>query len=116
MSCYYGIICWIVGLITDFGLIKILGGITTSIGLSMIWDIKCPKLFFSFRNYTYQIFLMGIFAQVFIKMLYKRIDVSESIAYVICIIAGLYVPVIITKLIKRIKFKPLLMMIGLYQH
>ena len=43
------------------------GGIVSSFGFALIADKFLPKLFFSFRDYTYQIFLMGIFAQMFVK-------------------------------------------------
>lgn len=50
------------------------------------------NLFHSFRNYTYQIFLVGIFAQIGIKALYHKLYFSGSYFgwWLICILLGIY--------------------------
>ena len=60
---------------------------------------KFENLFSSFRNYTYQIFLMGIFFQLFVKVLYLHIGLANLYLtfFIICIIVGLYLPVLCTK-------------------
>lgn len=58
------------------------------------------NLFHSFRNYTYQIFLIGIFAQIFVKILSNmfRFPGSYPIWWLVCVLAGVYVPVFIARL------------------
>ena len=55
-----GVILYAIGyLFNPFGMKA--GGIIMSIGLSLVLDKYIPSMFKGFRNYTYQIFLMGIF-------------------------------------------------------
>lgn len=89
------------------------GGITLSFALAFIADKYIPKLFFSFRNYTYQIFLMGIFAQMLIKILFKHVNWPYFPTYLLCIAVGLYVPVVVSKIIEIINWKPLALCVGL---
>lgn len=107
-----GVGLYFLGLYTDRFIVT-MGGIAFSFGLALIADKYIPKLLCGFRNYTYQIFLMGIFAQMFIKILYKHIPMPYILAYVICIAVGLYVPVLISKLIEKINWKPLSLCVGL---
>lgn len=76
-----------------------------------------PNLFGTFRNYTYQIFLMGIFIQVFVRIIifhvFNRNIVTTILLYICSIILGLYIPVLISKIILRINFKPINMIFGL---
>lgn len=89
------------------------GGIVTSFGLALIADKYLPKLFFSFRNYTYQIFLMGIFAQMFVKIVYRHISMPYVAGFVLCFLAGLYVPVIVSEVIEKMNWKSLKLCVGL---
>ena len=89
------------------------GGIVSSFGFALIADKFLPKLFFSFRDYTYQIFLMGIFAQIFVKIVYRHISMPYVAGFVICLLAGLYMPVLVSKIIERINWKPLSLSVGL---
>ena len=120
-----GIGIYAIGVVT-IPVFKIIGGIVLSIGLALTFDAYIPKIFSSFRNYTYQIFLMGIFCQIFVCILYAyfgspiyvdltfaRIDVCYLAAFLLCIAVGLYIPVIISKLIEKTGSKPLLLCIGL---
>lgn len=91
----------------------VVGGIVASFGLALIADRYLPKLFLSFRNYTYQIFLMGIFAQMFVKIVYRHFSMPYVAGFVICLLAGLYVPVVVSKVIGKIDWKPLKMCVGL---
>jgi len=93
--------------------IATVGGINVSLGLALVLDKYLPKAFFTFRNYTYQIFLMGIFAQIAVKIAYRHINIPYIGAYMLCILAGLYVPVVVSKFMERINWKPLLMCVGL---
>lgn len=90
-------------------------------GCSFFWllsyrvDQKLPMLFSSFRDYTYQIFLVGIFFQIFLKALYNRLQIEGIylLAYLICILIGIYMPVILSKLISRLKNRYLNLLLGL---
>lgn len=89
------------------------GGIILSFAIALIADKYIPKLFFSFRNYTYQIFLWGIFAQMAVKIAYRHIEMPYLVAYIICILVGLYVPVLVAKIVEKINWKPLSLCYGL---
>lgn len=69
-------------------------------GLSIKADRSLSdNLFHSFRNYTYQIFLIGIFAQIFVKILSNRFlfPGSYPVWWLVCVLAGIYVPVAIAR-------------------
>jgi hypothetical protein len=100
-----------------------MSGIAFSVGLAFIFEKYCPTLFSSFRNYTYQIFLMSIFVQIAVKIIYKRIALMEIaihypiytyvLFFLICLILGLYVPVIVSKIAEKWNRTPILLSIGL---
>ena len=98
---------------TNSSFTGVVGGITLSFGLALIADKYIPKLFLDFRNYTYQIFLMGILAQMFVKIMYRYITMPYVPAYLLCLLAGLYVPVLVSKIIEKINWKPLSLCVGL---
>lgn len=108
-----GIVVYIIGLFTEWAILKTVGGITFSFGLALLLDRYMPQTFFSFRNYTYQIFLIGIFAQMFVKIMYKHISMPYMVAYIFCILMGLYVPVFVSKILEWINLKPLSLCVGL---
>ena len=107
-----GIAIYVAGRFT-LPFVATLGGIMFSFGLVLIADKYVPKLFCGFRNYTYQIFLMGILAKMFVKIMYRYISVPYMAAYFVCILAGLYVPVLVSKFIEKINWKPLSLCVGL---
>ena len=107
-----GIAIYVIGNLT-FPFITTVGGITISFGIALLLDRYIPKTFFSFRNYTYQIFLMGIFAQMFVQIMFKHISMPYIVAYILCILMGLYVPVLVSKLLEKINWKPLSLCVGL---
>ena len=96
-----------------FPFITTIGGILFSAGLAVLLDKYLPKTFFTFRNYTYQIFLIGIFAQIFVKIMYRHFGGPYYLVFIICILTGVYVPVAISKIIERINWRPLSMCVGL---
>ena len=57
----FGLLLYILSYYLQFPLGVAFGAIVFSAGLAFMFDDKIPNLFSSFRNYTYQIFLMGIF-------------------------------------------------------
>ncbi len=89
------------------------GGIVLSVGLALAADKYLPWLFKSFRDYTYQIFLMGIFVQMAVKVVYLRFGLPHPAAYLLSIVLGLYVPVLVSKVVERINWKPALVCMGL---
>ncbi len=96
-------------------LLAILGGILFSFGIALLADRFVPRIFFTFRDYTYQIFLMGIFAQIFVKILYRHPLASfpYALVWLLCVLAGLYLPVLVARLAERISFRPLSLCLGL---
>lgn len=90
-------------------------GILFSFSLCINLAKQFPKLFTSFRDYTYQIYLMAIFFQVSVRLIYSRIDQSNLywLFVIISIFAGIYVPTLIGKIIKRINNKYLNTCFGL---
>ena len=84
-----------------------MGGIAFSIGLVLILNSSFPKTFFSFREYYFQIFLMGYFVQILFRTLYGHLSIPYIIGYLICLALGIYVPVVVTKIIQYRKLTSL---------
>lgn len=93
--------------------ISAIGGILLSLYLCLLFFKLSPNIFVSFRDYTYQIFLLGLFAQEFVKLIRFKMVLPFLPVYVLSVFAGLYVPVIVSKIVRRIGRKPLLLCIGL---
>lgn len=108
-----GLIAYVICFTFNISFVIIWGAIAFSAGLAFILDEYLPKTFFTFRNYTYQIFLISIFVQIAVKMVYKRVEMPYIVGYLICIAIGLYVPVIISKILEKINWQPLLLCVGL---
>lgn len=109
---FAGVAVYIAGYYSD-PLIQAMGGILFSCSLALILDRIIPWCFHTFRDYTYQIFLMGIFAQILVKILFRHIRLPYIVAYLICVLAGLYVPVLVSIVLKKINWPPLLYCVGL---
>lgn len=92
-----------------------IAGCIMSFSLAINADKVFPLLFSSFRNYTYQIFLMGIFFQAAFKIIYQHILAPDyyGLCYIICILLGVYTPVLISKIVQRINSKYISPIIGL---
>lgn len=90
-----------------------IGCIAISFGIAFLLDRYLPFSFRGFRNYTYQIYLMGIFAQIFVKILFRHISMPYFVGWSLCIAVGLYVPVLVSRIIEKINWKPLLLCAGL---
>lgn len=94
---------------------KLFGSLTFW-GMAIIVDRRLTGNFFSsFSNYTYQIFLIGIFVQMLVKVVFKRFYFTGSypVFFFLCVILGLYVPVILSKIIEKTDNKYLKMLCGL---
>ena len=84
-------------------------------GLANFAGRYCSQVFSSFREYTYQIFLLGIFVQTAIKIIYSHLAIPNTyiVFYILCVLVGIYIPVIISKLTKRTNNKILKLILGL---
>lgn len=64
-----------------------------------------PTLFSSFSRFTFQIFLLGIFFQMAVRILYTRTGIDHPVWYtllfIVSVIAGIYIPVLISKVILK---------------
>lgn len=74
-----------------------------------------PKCFSSFRNYTYQIYLMAIFFQWLFRVVYEHSLFPQYYlpCYILNIWIGLYIPVLIAVIIKKINCKFISPLFGL---
>lgn len=108
---------WVGGVEEDVvTLVMSLSGCLLCWGLAGKFDRNLSNnVFVSFRNYTYQIFLLGIFIQIGIKMIYNKLGMQGTYPYfyVLCVLSGIYIPVLVSKVIQRIDNKYLNMLIGL---
>lgn len=107
-----GYIAYSIGLDVDKTMAE-MGGVAFSIGLVLILNSSFPKTFFSFREYYFQIFLIGYFVQILFRTLYDHLPIPYILGYLLCLILGIYVPVIITKIIQYRKLTSLYYCIGL---
>lgn len=99
--------------IDELNTLKATAGIVFSIVLAHALDKYANQIFITFRDYTYQIYLMGLFVQIFIKILYKHGLFSYDTGFIICIVLGIYIPVLISKCVEKLNWNPLLLIIGL---
>lgn len=91
-------------------------GIIGFIWLSKFFSSKYPKLLGSFRDYSFQIFLLGIYPQMFVELflMKKFTDLwMQPFLLVICVLLGLYVPVFVSKIAQRMGNKYVNMILGL---
>lgn len=98
-ACYY----FSLGLLTSFIGISMMCALCLKIGTYM------PKLFSSFREYIFQIYLMSLPFQNFVELiLWKKLFYNEEFVYVfymLNVLVGLFIPVIISKLVERCNIK-----------
>lgn len=97
-------------------------GIISSFSLCLCLSHSLPRLFSSFRNYTFQIFLIGIFPQMVVRFLFARIsgdlhtiqyNIIYILLYILSILVALYIPVLMAKVIEKIPYKWVRMCFGL---
>lgn len=96
-------------------LLNIFVGIFFSLTLCMFLSRHLPGLFGSFREYTFQIFLMGIFFQIAIRFIYAKLGIACLYwpLYIVSILLALYMPVLISKAIRKTGSKALARCFGL---
>ena len=106
-ACYY----FSLGLLTSFIGISMMCALCLKIGTYM------PKLFSSFREYIFQIYLMSLPFQNFVELiLWKKLFYNEEfvyVFYVLNVLVGLFIPVIISKLVERCNIKFVRLCFGL---
>ena len=106
-ACYY----FSLGLLTSFIGISMMCALCLKIGTYM------PKLFSSFREYIFQIYLISLPFQNFVELiLWKKLFYNEEfvyVFYVLNVLVGLFIPVIISKLVERCNIKFVRLCFGL---
>jgi len=92
-------------------------GISAMVSTCQIISTYIPSLFSSFRNYIFQIYLFGIAFQAFVELIvWRKIGCPDQLVYVFYFInalAGIYLPVLLCKIIERIPNKFIKNCIGL---
>ena len=78
-------------------------GILFTVSLCLIVGEYIPKLFSSFRDYTFQIFLMGIFFQMAIRWIFVKWgnDLMFVPMWLLSVLIGVYVPTLIARLVEK---------------
>ena len=91
-----------------------LWGVVMSFHIAKYAEKNIPTLFQSFRYNTYQIYLISVFPQMAIEMLYRQLGSQFFLVFCIAnIFIGLYFPIIIVRLVERYNLKYLKPCIGL---
>lgn len=108
-----GGVVYVIGRIWNIPLMTPLGGAVLSLAIALWLEKLNPKTFSSFRNYTYQIYLLGIFFNVICTIMRAKYGLSFAPMQVLSLLLGLYMPVLISLLFEWINWKPLLLCVGL---
>lgn len=108
-----GITIYAIGILFGESFISAWGGVVLSVAISLLLDEYLPKAFSSFRNYTMQIYLMGLFGQMVVKMVHLHIGYGWLVFYIISMLIGLYMPVAIAMLVEKLNWTPLLLCLGM---
>lgn len=92
-------------------------GILAMSSLCILVSKYLPNLFSSFRDYIYQVYLMSFIFQGFVELvLWKKMFYDESLFflfYILNVLFGIYGPVIVAKIVKRINCDILSLCFGL---
>lgn len=113
LSLAIGVILYTVGMLWSIPLITPLGGALFSLSIALWLEKVYPKCFWSFRDYTYQIYLMGIFFNVIVSILRTKFGWPFGPMYIVSALLGLYMPVVISKCLEWLNWKALLLCVGL---
>ena len=104
---------------TELSLLKSLIGVllTVNIGFMLEKNGIATRIFTLFNDYLLQIYLMSMIFQGFVELvLWKKLFYNETFVYVfyaVNIISGLFIPIIITKIIKKVPIKFIRLCFGL---
>lgn len=91
-------------------------GIIGFVWLSKQLSQRCPNFLKSFRDYSFQIFLLGIYPQMFVELfLMKKFTAlwMQPFLLVVSVTMGIYIPVLVSKLVQRIGNKYVNIVLGL---
>ncbi len=92
-------------------------GIFMMCGLCIFVAHYLPQLFSSFREYIFQIYLMSLPFQTFVELiLWKHFFYNEHLLYafyIINLLSGLFIPVLISKVVERCPVKLVRLCFGL---
>lgn len=84
-------------------------GITAMVSTALLLSHLYPKLFSSFRDYIFPIYLFGIAFQAFIELIVWRMigcpDKWVLLFYFLNVLTGIYMPVLMCKVVERIPNK-----------
>jgi hypothetical protein len=84
-------------------------GVMAMISTSMIIADRIPQALSSIRNYVFPIYLFGIAFQAFVELiLWRRLGCPDGyvyVFYVLNILAGLYLPILMSRVIERIPYR-----------
>lgn len=97
-------ILFIIGVICKITLLERVAISCILWGLAVVTDRYLTRnIFRSFRDYTYQIYLIGIFGEICVKLLYRQFSFPGSyiLWWGLCIIAGIYLPVAVSRGLER---------------
>lgn len=104
---------------TELSLLKSFLGVllTVNIGFMLEKNGITTRIFTLFNDYLLQIYLMSMIFQGFVELvLWKKLFYNETLVYVFYsmnIISGLFIPIIITKIIKKVPVKFIRLCFGL---
>ena len=113
LCCVVGGVAYIAGRIWSVPLITPVGGALLSLAIALWLEGLSPKTFSSFRNYTYQIYLLGIFFNVICTILRAKFGLPFAPMQVASLLLGLYMPVTCSKIIEKLNWKSLSLSVGL---
>ena len=109
--------CYVISCVYEVPLVSPIMGILTMIALARQLSRFYPTLFVSFREYIYQIFLMSFIFQPFVELvLWRRLFYNEHLLlffYVLNVLAGIYLPVLVSQIVERSRLTWLKMCFGL---
>ena len=89
-------------------------GIVMAFHFAKYAEKNFSSLFMSFRFNTYQIYLISIFPQMAIEMIYRQIGYQFfAVFYVVNIFVGLYFPILVVKIVNKYNLKLLKPLIGM---
>lgn len=111
------ILLYVVSYYYSIDLLSSIVGIMMMCSLCLKVAHYLPNLFSSFREYIFQIYLMSLPFQTFVELiLWKKVFYHEQLFYLfyaINLLAGLFMPVLIAKLIERCRVRTIRLCFGL---
>lgn len=97
--------------------IRSLIGVVAMISTAMLADRHFPWLCSSFRKYIFQIYLFGVAFQVFIELIvWRKLGCPDDyviIFYIMNMLAGIYMPVAMSKIVEMIPYRWVRLCFGL---